>query len=65
MFGFDRFYGFLGGDSDQWYPKLFLDREAVDQPRLPDDGYHLSEDWSAAPSAGPPSTAPSPPTSPG
>src|SRR5512132_227549 len=35
VFGFDRFYGFLGGDSDQWYPKLFMDREAIDQPRLP------------------------------
>ena len=44
VFGFDRFYGFLGGDSDQWYPKLFLDREAIDQPRLPEEGYHLSED---------------------
>jgi arylsulfatase A-like enzyme len=44
VFGFDRFCGFLGGDCDQWYPKLFLDREAIDQPRLPEDGYHLSED---------------------
>jgi arylsulfatase A-like enzyme len=44
VFGFDRYYGFLGGDCDQWYPKLFLDREAIDQPRLPEDGYHLSED---------------------
>ena len=44
VFGFDRFYGFLGGDSDQWFPKLFIDREAIDQPRLPEDGYHLSED---------------------
>ncbi|GAB3432106.1 arylsulfatase [Actinophytocola sediminis] len=44
VFGFDRFYGFLGGDSDQWYPKLFVDREPIDQPRLPSDGYHLSED---------------------
>lgn len=44
VFGFDRFYGFLGGDSDQWYPKLFVDREPVDQPRLPEQGYHLSED---------------------
>jgi arylsulfatase len=44
VFGFDRFHGFLGGDSDQWYPKLFLDREAIDQPRLPEEGYHLSED---------------------
>jgi arylsulfatase A-like enzyme len=44
VFGFDRFYGFLGGDRDQWHPKLFLDREAVDPPALPEDGYHLSED---------------------
>jgi arylsulfatase A-like enzyme len=44
VFGFDRFYGFLGGDSDQWYPKLFMDREAIDQPALPSEGYHLSQD---------------------
>jgi arylsulfatase A-like enzyme len=44
LFGFDRFYGFFGGDSNQWYPKLYLDREPVDQPRLPEHGYHLSED---------------------
>lgn len=44
VFGFDRFYGFFGGDSNHWYPKLYLDREPIDQPRLPEDGYHLSED---------------------
>ena len=44
VFGFDRFYGFLGGDCDQWHPKLFLDREPVDQPRSYEEGYHLSED---------------------
>ena len=44
VFGFDRFYGFFGGDSSQWYPKLYLDREPIDQPRLPEEGYHLSED---------------------
>ena len=44
VFGFDRFYGFFGGDSNQWYPKLYLDREPIDQPRLPEEGYHLSED---------------------
>ncbi len=44
VFGFDRFYGFFGGDSSQWYPKLYLDQEPIDQPRLPEDGYHLSED---------------------
>jgi arylsulfatase A-like enzyme len=44
VFGFDRFYGFFGGDSNQWFPKLYLDREPIDQPRLPEEGYHLSED---------------------
>jgi arylsulfatase A-like enzyme len=44
VFGFDRFYGFFGGDSSQWYPKLYLDQEPIDQPRLPEDGYHFSED---------------------
>jgi arylsulfatase A-like enzyme len=44
LFGFDRFYGFMGGDNNQWYPKLFLDRQPIDQPRLPEQGYHLSED---------------------
>jgi arylsulfatase A-like enzyme len=44
VFGFDKFYGFFGGDSNQWYPKLYLDREPIDQPRLPEHGYHLSED---------------------
>lgn len=44
VFGFDRFYGFFGGDCNHWYPKLFLDQEPIDQPRLPEEGYHLSED---------------------
>ncbi|HEX3473758.1 MAG TPA: arylsulfatase [Kofleriaceae bacterium] len=44
VFGFDRFYGFFGGDNNQWYPKLYLDRQPIDQPRLPEEGYHLSED---------------------
>jgi arylsulfatase A-like enzyme len=44
LFGFDRFYGFMGGDSDQWYPKLFSDCTPIDQPCTPEEGYHLSED---------------------
>jgi arylsulfatase len=44
VFGFDRFYGFFGGDSNQWYPKLYLDRQPIDQPKLPEEGYHFSED---------------------
>ena len=42
--GFDRFYGFIGGETDQWYPTLVDDNHYVDQPYLPEDGYHLSRD---------------------
>jgi arylsulfatase A-like enzyme len=42
--GFDRFYGFIGGETDNWYPTLVDDNHYVDQPYLPDEGYHLSKD---------------------
>src|SRR5271156_1503909 len=42
--GFDRYYGFLGGETNQWYPDLVEDNHFVDQPYLPEDGYHLSKD---------------------
>ena len=42
--GFDRFYGFLGGETNQWYPDLTEDNHAIDQPYMPEDGYHLSKD---------------------
>jgi arylsulfatase len=42
--GFDRFYGFIGGETNQWYPTLVNDSHFVDQPALPEDGYHLSKD---------------------
>jgi arylsulfatase len=42
--GFERFYGFLGGETNQWYPDLVEDNHPVDQPAQPDDGYHLSAD---------------------
>ncbi len=42
--GFDRFYGFIGGETDQWYPTLVDDNHYVDQPYGPEDGYHLSKD---------------------
>ena len=42
--GFDRFYGFIGGETDQWYPNLVDDNHYVEQPYGPDDGYHLSKD---------------------
>lgn len=42
--GFERFYGFLGGETNQWYPLLVQDNQAVEQPSQPEDGYHLSVD---------------------
>ncbi|WP_029146279.1 arylsulfatase [Microbacterium luticocti] len=42
--GFDRFYGFLGGLTDQWYPDLTYDNHPVEPPARPDEGYHLSAD---------------------
>ena len=42
--GFQRFYGFLGGDTSQWYPELVYDNHQVEPPRKPEEGYHLSED---------------------
>jgi arylsulfatase len=42
--GFERFYGFLGGDTSQWYPELVHDNHQVEPPSTPDEGYHLTED---------------------
>ncbi|MEQ8436909.1 MAG: arylsulfatase [Ilumatobacter fluminis] len=42
--GFDRFYGFLEGETDQFHPDLVCDNHPVDPPAGPDDGYHLSDD---------------------
>lgn len=42
--GYDRFYGFVGGETNNWYPSLAEDNHYIDQPYLPEDGYHLSKD---------------------
>jgi arylsulfatase A-like enzyme len=42
--GFERYYGFLGGETNQWYPDLVYDNHPVDQPAAPEDGYHLTTD---------------------
>jgi arylsulfatase len=42
--GFERFYGFLGGDTSQWNPDLVYDNHQVDPPATPDEGYHLTPD---------------------
>jgi arylsulfatase A-like enzyme len=42
--GFDRFYGFMDGETDQFNPDLTYDNHRVEQPKSVADGYHLSED---------------------
>ena len=42
--GFERYYGFLGGETNQWYPELIQDNHGIEPPKLPEKGYHLSED---------------------
>ena len=42
--GFDRFYGFLEGETDQFHPQLISDNHPIEPPGRPQDGYHLSED---------------------
>jgi len=42
--GFERYYGFLQGDTNHWTPNLVADNHYVDPPRRPEDGYHLTED---------------------
>ena len=42
--GFERFYGFLGGETHQYYPELVYDNHQVEPPRTPEEGYHVTED---------------------
>jgi arylsulfatase A-like enzyme len=42
--GFDRYYGFLGGKTNQWVPTLVHDNHYIDPPARPEDGYHLNAD---------------------
>ena len=43
-FGFESFYGFLQGDTNQWTPNLVRDNHYVDPPSSPEEGYHRTED---------------------
>src|SRR5512139_3884919 len=42
--GFEYFYGFLGGETNQWYPALYEGTTPVEPERTPEEGYHFSED---------------------
>jgi arylsulfatase len=42
--GFDRYFGFLEGETDQFSPDLVYDNHRVEPSKTPEEGYHLSED---------------------
>jgi arylsulfatase A-like enzyme len=44
--GFERFYGFLGGESSCWYPDLIHDNHPTEPSGTPEDGYHIAKDLS-------------------
>ena len=42
--GFERYYGFLGGDTNQYYPELVRDNSQTEPETTPEEGYHLTPD---------------------
>ena len=42
--GFEYFYGFLGGETNQWYPAIYEGTSAIEPEKTPDEGYHFTDD---------------------
>ncbi|PWB54468.1 MAG: arylsulfatase [Anaerolineales bacterium] len=42
--GFEYFYGFIGGENNQWDPALYEGLTPIEPPSTPEEGYHLTED---------------------
>ncbi|WP_334173350.1 arylsulfatase [Sinomonas sp.] len=42
--GFEKFYGFIGGETDQFVPNLIEGTAYIDPPATEAEGYHFSED---------------------
>jgi len=42
--GFEHFYGFIGGETNQWAPAIYRDTVPVEPDRTPEEGYHFMED---------------------
>ena len=42
--GFEYFYGFIGGEANQWYPTLYEGTTPVEVKKTPEEGYHLMDD---------------------
>jgi arylsulfatase A-like enzyme len=42
--GFEYFYGFIGGETNQWYPAIYEGTTPVEPPKTPAEGYHFTVD---------------------
>ena len=42
--GFEKFYGFVGAETNQWYPGLYDGVAPIEPAKTPEEGYHLTED---------------------
>src|SRR4029078_5917311 len=42
--GFEYFYGFIGGETNQWYPALYEGTTPGEPPKIPEEGYYLNDD---------------------
>jgi arylsulfatase A-like enzyme len=42
--GFEYFYGFVAGETSQYYPALYESTTPVEQGKMPEEGYHFTED---------------------
>jgi arylsulfatase len=42
--GFEYFYGFIGGEANQWYPSLYEGTTPIEPDKTPEEGYHLVDD---------------------
>ena len=50
--GFEYFYGFIGGEANQWYPTLYEGTTPVEPKKTPEEGYHFMEDMTDKAMAG-------------
>jgi Sulfatase len=55
--GFEHFYGFIAGETNQWYPALYENTTPVEPWGTPEDGYHLMPDLADKATARPPEGA--------
>ena len=42
--GFEYFYGFIGGETNQWYPAIYEGTIPIEPEKTPEQGYHFTED---------------------